>query len=234
MDDFARAMAAAMGQAQQGQGQGGAAGSAGAGGGGTDASTAALLQMLMAGGGRRVRDATTPLPYILDSESMIRFVRENSSDVVPALLPHLPPGQQNMESLIEILRSPQLRQASMALSSALEATGRQSGTVGMQALFSNFGLRPSDGESELNRLGGADRVGAMLAAIQAKVDRERGSTGATVGAATAGAAGAGSSSAAAGETSSTSAATTTAASGARAEASAEGKKDEEDKKMDEA
>lgn len=50
-------------------------------------------------------------------------------------------------------------------------TGALDGAAGnMEAVFANFGLRPQDGDAAM---AAGDPVGAMMAAIQARAERER-------------------------------------------------------------
>ena len=107
----------------------------------------------------------TPLPYILDADTLLPLLREHG-DVAAALLPHLPPGQQDAASLAAILRSPQLRQAAMALTAAL-ADG--SGAGNLATICTNFGLRASDGHAELVA---NDPVAALIACVQAQAQRD--------------------------------------------------------------
>ena len=107
---------------------------------------------------------TTPLPYLLDADSLLPLLRAHP-DVVAALLPHLPPGQQDADNLAAILRSPQLRQAGMALSAALDSNAANLATV-----CASFGLRAEDGHAALVA---GDSVAALVACVQAQAQRER-------------------------------------------------------------
>jgi hypothetical protein len=88
----------------------------------------------------------------------------------------------------------------MALTGALDGA-----PANMSAVFSNFGLRGEDGDAALVA---GDPVGALVAAVQARADRER---------AAGGAAGAPTSDAAAADSSASSAAAPEGAAGARME-----------------
>lgn len=113
------------------------------------------------GGGGGISSSVTPLPHVLDADALSALVRENEG-AREALLPLLPPGQRTLTHLLATLRSPQLRQAAMSLTGALD-DGVNGGAV-----FASFGLRASDGADALAR---GDAVGALVAAIQADVNR---------------------------------------------------------------
>ena len=111
--------------------------------------------------GGSIGSALTPLPYVLDADVLTQLVSEHPS-VRDTLLPLLPPGQQTLEHLLATFRSPQLRQAGMSLSAALDDSNGP-------AVFATFGLRPEDGAEAMMR---GDAVGALVAAVQADVDRQ--------------------------------------------------------------
>ena len=123
----------------------------------------------------------TPLPYVLNMDIVEDLLtgrnrsgsnnnntdQENDSLALQEiLLPLLPPDQQNLPNLIEILRSPQLRQAMLSLTGALD-------TENANIIFSNFNLRPEDGDQEMVR---GDAVGALVSAINREAERNRNST----------------------------------------------------------
>lgn len=123
---------------------------------------------------RRAHTArTTPLPYVLDSDTLVAAVRRDPA-FSAALLPHLPPGQQDVGSLLDILRCPQLRQAAMSLTGAME------GRTNSASVFANFNLDPSVAAVGRARAHG-DVVGGLLAAVQAKADAERAAAAAAAG-----------------------------------------------------
>jgi hypothetical protein len=134
----------------------GAAGAGGAASGGK-----AIKRRRGGGGGGGISASVTPLPHVLDADVLSVLVRENEG-AREALLPLLPPGQRTLSHLLATLRSPQLRQAALSLTGALD-DGVNGGAV-----FASFGLRAADGSDALAR---GDAVGALLAAIQADVGR---------------------------------------------------------------
>lgn len=103
----------------------------------------------------------TPLTAVMDSSAILSLLDDEA--LVNRLLPLLPEGQQDVESLREIICSPQLRAGVAALGGALS-------TDNYQSVFANFGLNPADGADEMAR---GDGPGAFLSALQALVDRER-------------------------------------------------------------
>lgn len=130
-------------------------------------------------GGRRSLgqpiQSITPLPYVLNMdmvESILTGRNSNlSSDeqekdslaLQSVLLPLLPPDQQTLPDLLQILRSPQLRQAMLSLTSALD-------TENANIIFSNFNLRAEDGDNEMAR---GDAVGALVSAMNRDAERNR-------------------------------------------------------------
>jgi hypothetical protein len=115
---------------------------------------------------RRRGAGVTPLPYVFDADAIIALVSGDAA-MRDALLPLLPAGQQTLPHLVETLRSPQLRQALMSLTGALD-------TENSAAIFSNFGLNAADGDAQM---AAGDAVGALAAAIQAQADRQRAAQG---------------------------------------------------------
>jgi len=111
---------------------------------------------------------TTPLQSILSSDEIIPLVQADES-LRHSLLCHLPSGQQDVQNLIEILRSPQLQQAMASLTSALEED--RGGGGGGRGVISSLGLQGSDGEEAVSRGEGA--VGALIAALIAEAERRR-------------------------------------------------------------
>jgi hypothetical protein len=112
--------------------------------------------------------ATTPLPYVVDIDEVVALLRSESDGAArlrAELLPLLPPGQQDMTGLVASLRSPQLRQAMMSLTGALD-------TENAGPVFSNFGLRAQDGDAARAR---GDPVGALVAAVVEEAKRGEGS-----------------------------------------------------------
>lgn len=214
---------AALAAATAGSSAGGAAAAAGGSGGAAaplDASAlAAAFMQAAAAAGLRVpaaRPQLVPIPYILEADAVMAALRAHPESVA-ALLPLLPPGQQTEADLWDILRSPQLRQAGMTLTGALDG-----GAGNMNAVFANFGLRPQDGDAALVA---GDPVGAMMAAIQARAERERAPAAAAGGAgsaAAAGAAAAAPATAAAGDAAAVAAALDAAGASASGSSSAEG------------
>ena len=74
------------------------------------------------------------------------------------------------------LRSPQLQQAGNALTAALDSAN-------MSAIYSNFGLRASDGSAAMS----SDPSAALIAAVQARAEREAAASALPAAAAAAGA-----------------------------------------------
>ena len=153
-----------------------AAGGGGGGGGALDpaALARAMAQLaasgLLGSGGGRKRPrggggggGTTPLPCVLDADALSALVRNGGPSVAAALLPLLPASQRSEAQLLDTLRSPQLRQAAMALTAALDDAHNA------PSVFAAFGLQPSDGAASAAR---GDAVGALIDAVQAAVDRE--------------------------------------------------------------
>jgi len=106
---------------------------------------------------------STPVESILSPEEIVPLVQADES-LRNSLLRHLPQGQQDVGNLVEILRSPQLRQAISSLTQALEG-GRGQGSI-----LSNLGLRSQDGQ-QANQGEGA--VGALIAALIAEAERRK-------------------------------------------------------------
>lgn len=131
----------------------------------------------------------TPLTRVFDSDVLTPLVREDAT-LAAALMPLLPPGQQTLEGLLDTvstacgecggagemcacwsqlshapaqLRSPQLRQALGTLTGAMDGTNAGS-------VYATFGLNPADGDAEM---AAGDPVAALIAAVQAQVDRRR-------------------------------------------------------------
>jgi hypothetical protein len=103
--------------------------------------------------------ASTSVESILSPDDIVPLIQADES-LRNSLLRHLPQGQQDDTNLIEILRSPQLRQAMSALTHALEEGGEQ-------GVLSNLGLR-NDGQ----RLGESP-IAALIAALIAKAERRK-------------------------------------------------------------
>ena len=103
---------------------------------------------------------STPVESILSPEEIVPLVQADES-LRNSLLQHLPQGQQDVASLVEILRSPQLRQAISSLTQALEG--------GQGSILLNLGLR-QDGQ-QANQGEGA--VGALIAALIAEAERRK-------------------------------------------------------------
>jgi len=108
---------------------------------------------------------STPLQSILSSDEIIPLVQADES-LRNSLLRHLPSGQQDVQNLIEILRSPQLQQAMASLTQALEDDRGGGG----RGVISSLGLQGSDG-GDVNR--GEGPVGALIAALIAEAERRR-------------------------------------------------------------
>ena len=104
---------------------------------------------------------STPVESILSPEEIVPLVQADES-LRNSLLQHLPQGQQDVASLVEILRSPQLRQAISSLTQALEG--------GQGSILSNLGLSIQDGQ-QANQ--GEGSVGALIAALIAEAERRK-------------------------------------------------------------
>lgn len=102
---------------------------------------------------------STPVESILSPEEIVPLVQADES-LRNSLLQHLPQGQQDVASLVEILRSPQLRQAISSLTQALEG--------GQGSILLNLGLR-QDGQANQ----GEGAVGALIAALIAEAERRK-------------------------------------------------------------
>lgn len=113
-----------------------------------------------------LEQTSTPLQSILSSDEIIPLVLADEP-LRNSLLRHLPPGQQDAQNLIEILRSPQLQQAMASLTQALDEDRGGGG----RGVISSLGLQGSDGDGAMNR--GEGPVGALIAALIAEAERRR-------------------------------------------------------------
>ena len=101
---------------------------------------------------------TPNLEEIVKSEDVSPLLDDEK--VVEALLPLLPDNMKTKTELRHTLTSPQLRQALVALSSALQSNN-------FNTIMASFQLNPSVGANEMAR---GDGIGAFLAAIQKQQD----------------------------------------------------------------
>jgi len=85
------------------------------------------------------------------------------AEVQRVLLRHLPEGRQTVPELYHVITSPQIRQALVALSQALQSDN-------FNTVMTNFQLDPMDGAQQLQQ---GDGIAAFLAALQAQVDKEK-------------------------------------------------------------
>lgn len=108
---------------------------------------------------------TTPLHYVLDATELTKILQADPA-FAESLLPHLPEGQRDMAHLLDILRSPQLRQAAGSLTAAMQ------GPINSASVLAGFGLDPTDAMLGAARHGG-DAIGGLVAAVQAKADKEK-------------------------------------------------------------
>jgi len=87
-------------------------------------------------------------------------------EIVAALLPLLPEGQQTEEELRTTIRTPQFRSTLRTLSSALMSDN-------VNSIFANFGLNAVDGGDAMAQ---GNPILAFLQALQAQTDREESSS----------------------------------------------------------
>lgn len=131
---------------------------------------AMLMQQMLAS---RV-ERTAPLSFIVNPDEALA-VATSTTAISASLAELLPEGQRDSAGLEAAVRSPQLAQALRSLTGALS-------TDNFETIFANFGLDPRDGADLMAR---GDAVGAFLAALQAKADREVAAAGAATAAAAA-------------------------------------------------
>eukprot|EP00753_Platysulcus_tardus_P004032 PLAT12516.17.p1 GENE.PLAT12516.17~~PLAT12516.17.p1 ORF type:complete len:398 (-),score=176.68 PLAT12516.17:76-1212(-) len=141
----------------------GGSGGGGSGGGAITASDLAAAFDMLGSRAAAPRRVLTPLSEVLSGDEVAPIV-ESSEDMVAALLPHLPEGQQTPSDLLQILHSPQLAQAVDQLTGALQSEN-------FNSILSNFGLDPMAGAEHM---AAGDGVMAFLAALQASVASEDG------------------------------------------------------------
>ena len=106
--------------------------------------------------------ASAPLTEVASADNVREFGILDDSSVKEKLIQLLPEGQQNEESLMENLNSPQVRSALSSLTSAL-VTSPDS----FHSMIMNFQLRPEDASLSSNP------IQAFLECLLAQVEREK-------------------------------------------------------------
>ena len=126
-------------------------------------SLAAAFASMQQSAAMQAREPPFQLSDLVNHSNLAELI-EGNEEMQQALIPMLPEGLQNREELFATLRSPQLRQALGALSSALYSDN-------YNTVMANFGLDPSAGQAAFMS---GDSISAFLDAVQASAPNESG------------------------------------------------------------
>ena len=103
-----------------------------------------------------------PLSEVVTNDDVAPLL--SSPEIIAALLPLLPEGQQTEEELRATIRTPQFRSTLRTLTSALLSDN-------VNSIFANFGLNAADGGDAMAQ---GNPILAFLQALQAQSERENG------------------------------------------------------------
>jgi len=103
-----------------------------------------------------------PLSDVVTNDDVAPLL--SSPEIIEALLPLLPEGQQTEAELRATIRTPQFRATLRTLTAALMSDN-------VNSIFANFGLNAADGGDAMAQ---GNPILAFLQALQSQVDREGG------------------------------------------------------------